>query len=172
MKKLTALMCVLVCASCLSQTTVVTKTIDQYPNRVSPDPNDLFLVENNTFNAYFSQRRTDLNSQFVQQIPNQWAGPTNNVDLNVANHNNGDLYYVTYTPVSVTGFLNKLQYVQTVTMTVFNASATNVTLLIPSSCMSRDLARSYTITNGQDFIISFRWHPGLNHTNSVSCPNG
>lgn len=149
------------------------KRIDQYNTRFATNPGDLFLIEDNTFQTYWNQTRSNLNAQFVQQIPNAWSGPTNTVDLDVATHNNGDLYYVTYTPLEVTGFANKSATgVQTVTLTVYNAAATNVTLIIPAACMSRDTLRSYTITNAQDFIISFRYHPGLNHTNSVSCPNG
>lgn len=149
------------------------KRIDQYGTRLFPNGGDLFLEEDDLLTSYYTETRTSLNAQFVQQIPNLWVGPTNNIDLNVAGHNNGELYYSTLTPISIIGFTNKsASMVQTITLTVKNTAATNVTLLIPSSCLSRDLARAYTITNGQDFIISFRYHPALNHTNSVSCPNG
>lgn len=157
---------------CLSLPAQNIKRIDQYGNRISPNPGDIFLLEDNLSQSYWTQTRYDLNYQFVQQVPTLWVGPTNVVDLNSSGHNNSDIYYSTVTPVSITGFTNKnVTLVQTVTLTVANAAATNVTLYIPSSVLTRDGARSYTITNGQDFIISFRYHSGLNHTNAVSCPN-
>jgi hypothetical protein len=147
------------------------KRIDQYGIRISPNAGDLFLLEDNLYQAYWTQSRSNLNAQFVQQNPNAWAGPTNTIDLNVAVHNNGDLYYTTFTPVSVTGFANKNLLVQTATLSVFNGASTNVTMTLPPSLLTRDGARSYTLTNGQLFIISFRYHAGLNLTNSVNCPN-
>lgn len=169
MKSFVVILLVMLAMSAPSQSV---KRIDQYPNRSAIDPNDIFLIEDNLSQAYWTQTRSNLNFQFVNQDANFWSGPTNNIDMNVATHNNADLYYLARTPMQISGIINKsASGVQTVTLTIANVGTTNITLILPTEMMTREGSRSYTITNQQDFVISIRYHPLLNHTNSVSCVN-
>lgn len=97
-------------------------------------------------------------------ITNNWGGPTNVLDLSLA-----DQEYSTVTPCAITGVINKgVTNVNTATLSLLNTAGTNVTLTLAANIETRDGLRKYTITNNQDFIVSIRYHPGDNRTNAVT----
>lgn len=96
---------------------------------------------------------------------NSWAGPTNTLDLS-----NGEQWYATVTPMSITGILNKLsKQASSVVLAITNGATTNVTFTL-TAFVSDDGARSYTVTNASMRIFSFRYEPVWGTTSVVSRP--
>lgn len=96
---------------------------------------------------------------------NTWPGPTNLIDLRF-----GDLYYRTFTPLSITGLTNKVRdvfgMVLPVMLTITNASDSNVTLTLPAGMNIPQRTNSLTISNASQFMLSIRYHP-LAGTNAI-----
>jgi len=96
-----------------------------------------------------------VNVPTIGIFTNAFIGPTN--VLNLAG--GGDQYYRTVTSCSFTGVTGKATsgIAQYVLLSVYNASATNITITIPASVMTRDGLRSYTITNATMGFLSVRY---------------
>ena len=112
---------------------------------------------NNNFTGY------NTYTQF-SSTTNTWSGaPTNVVDMAGPQL----MEISTFTSVAITGIINKSTADAPVkTLKFFNASATNQTVTLDSGITTRDGLRQYVNTNGQTFIISIQWDPGLSQTNS------
>jgi hypothetical protein len=120
------------------------------------------LTTNNnvwTGSNYFTQIYLGGN---IRIATNTWAGPTNTLDLSYASQD-----YVTYTPMSITGLVNKVTgYVSGVSLNITNAASTNVNLYLPASITTDDGGRQYVVTNGTLRTFSLRQSP--NYTNNVT----
>lgn len=103
----------------------------------------------------------------LQSSTNAWSGPTNTVDMNIE-----DQYYSSPTACQITGIINKgVWQKQNVILTLYNSSATNWNLTVPSTMCTVDGTKSITCTNGQERLLWLRYHPGTGRTNLVQCPN-
>ncbi len=121
---------------------------------------DLTAHKGSVINLY-SGDATFTNGIYFQT--NYWAGPTNTIDLRQA-----DQYYATYTPLSITGFVNKSNSVsESVVLTITNAASTNVSLYFPAGIAPTNLMGGTVITNATSSIFSIRYHP-LAGTNAMT----
>lgn len=95
---------------------------------------------------------------------NSWAGATNSIDLTY-----GWVKYLAYTPCSVTGLTGKGstgKKVQNTLLTITNAASTNITLYYTGTVRTGDGARSWTITNACEGVLSLEFDPN-DSTNAV-----
>lgn len=95
---------------------------------------------------------------------NSWAGATNSIDLTY-----GWVKYLAYTPCSVTGLTGKGstgKKVQNTLLTITNAASTNITLYYTGTIRTGDGARSWTITNACEGVLSLEFDPN-DSTNAV-----
>lgn len=105
---------------------------------------------------------TNLTASTILFPTNSWAGPTNDINLQLA-----DQYYATWTPCSITGVTNKPTTASaSVLLTITNKATTNITLQLPNGFTTGDGAKSYTITNATCDVISMRYSP-VGQTNAV-----
>ncbi len=94
---------------------------------------------------------------------NSWAGPTNNLPMNLE-----DQYYIATSDVSVTN-LNNLPtagYSSGVVLSITNSASTNITLRFPASIVIPERTASVTISNGSGGIFSIKYSP-VRGTNGV-----
>lgn len=87
---------------------------------------------------------------------NTWANaPTGTVDLSVQ-----DQYVKTFTPMSITGFVNRSNVVtEPVVMTITNAASTNITVYLAGGIQIPDRTLNFTVSNASFGIFSLRYHP-------------
>lgn len=102
----------------------------------------------NAKNAYITNLIIGGSTWFT----NTWPGPTNSVTLGT----NNSLFYASYTPVSVTGFLYNASLDCDGLLTIRNLSSSNITLTLPPQIVTGDGLKQYTITNGFDGVVSLR----------------
>lgn len=96
---------------------------------------------------------------------NRFNGPSNSIDLNVSMQT-----YITFTPFSFTGVVNKLSYAgQPISIGISNAASTNVTGYYPYF-LSSDGTRSAIVTNGTVGRFWLLYDPSLIHTDIVARP--
>lgn len=120
-------------------------------------------VSNNIVNLGHTYTGYNIYSQWSAST-NSWSGaPTNTIDMAGPQL----MEISTFTSVAITGIINKSTADAPVkTLKIFNASATNQTITLDGGITTRDGLRQYVNTNGQTFIISIQWDPGLSQTNS------
>lgn len=84
-----------------------------------------------------------------------WPGPTNSVDMLTS-----DQYYVTYTPVSITGFTSfptDPGQGWSGLITITNAASTNVLLTLPSGLRIPERTNQVTLSNASQSMLSIKW---------------
>lgn len=114
-----------------------------------------------TVNNYYALDGTITNGLYF--VTNSWAGPTNTVDLRMQ-----DQYYDTLVPLSITGFVNRSNTVsQSVTLTIRNLSATNITAFLPDDVRTSGFTNSFTVLAGSDYILSMKYSPSGPRTNAI-----
>jgi len=99
----------------------------------------------------------------LYNTPHAWSGPTNTLPLFSARQ-----YYVTHTPIFITGYTGKSNTVtESVLLSITNAEATNVSMLIASGTQTGNWTNQYTISNASTAKIWFEYDPVFNDTNAV-----
>lgn len=152
----------------LTLRTMADVKISQEPVATTLNPQDMFLLDQTNSGAGTFTTKTVSLAVLATQIPytNAWPGPSNNVDVTLP-----DSFYSTVTPCQFNGVINKQPgSAPTATVDIYNASATNVTLYLPGTMLTREGVRSYTIPPANELIISVRYEPGSGRTNSVTAP--
>jgi len=117
--------------------------------------NNLQVSGHATFNQFITL------SNSVQYAEIAWGGPTNNADLNI-----GRGYYSSFTPIQISGLLNKsTTNEQPFTLVVKNVSGTNWTATIQAGIVDLNYQQQYTVTNGIRYTLEY--DPALGITNGV-----
>jgi hypothetical protein len=103
-------------------------------------------------------------SAATYQTPtNVWAGATNNLDMGGA----GDQVYRTFTPMQVSGLINKSNTVlQTVVMSFTNAASTNCLLTLAAGISIPQRTNQVAVSNASVATLTVRYHPAIG-TNAV-----
>ncbi len=96
-------------------------------------------------------------------VTNSWSGaPTGTVDLALS-----DQGYRTFTPLSITGFINLSNTVaESVIMAITNASTTNILWTLPSGLRIPERTNQVAVSNASVGMLSIRYHPAFG-TNGV-----
>ena len=95
---------------------------------------------------------------------NSWAGPTNNLPMNLE-----DQYYTATGDVSITNLISlpTTGYSAGVLLSITNSAATNITWRFPSNIIIPERTNAVVISNSSKGIFSFRYSPVGPSTNGV-----
>ena len=123
----------------------------------NPQPSTWQVVGNSGYSIYLDGETGDVGisgtffGSVFSQYEDDFLGPTNTVDTFTANQ-----YYATYTPISITGFINLPTpgYTWAGLITITNASTSNVLWTLPSGLRIPERTNQVAISNASQGMLS------------------